>query len=166
MEAPWDLVISDLSMPGRNGLEALRQIKEHYPKLPILILSVYPEEQYAIRVLKAGASGYLNKELAPEELINAVHRVLLGRKYITPAIAEKLAGRMNGEDGQLPHEQLSDREFEVLKLLAAGKSLTDIGTMLSISATTVGTYRSRILAKMDFKTNADMTRYAIAHHLL
>jgi DNA-binding NarL/FixJ family response regulator len=166
MEAEWDLVISDLSMPGRNGLDALRQIKEHYPRLPILILSVHPEEHYAIRVLKAGASGYLSKEMAPEELINAVHRVLLGRKYITPTIAEKLTERMSGDDDQLPHEQLSDREFEVLKYLAAGKSLTDIGVMLSISPTTVGTYRSRILAKMNMKTNADLTRYAVAHNLL
>ncbi|MBS1566428.1 MAG: response regulator transcription factor [Bacteroidetes bacterium] len=166
MESEWDLVISDLSMPGRNGLEALHQIKEHFPKLPILILSVHPEEQYAIRVLRAGASGYLNKDMAPEELINAVHRVLLGRKYITPTIAEKLAERMNGGDEQLPHEQLSDREFEVLKLLAAGKSLTDIGSMLSISPTTVGTYRARILAKMNFKTNADLTRYAVLHNLV
>jgi len=166
MEAEWDLVISDLSMPGRNGLDALRQIKEHYPRLPILILSVHPEEHYAIRVLKAGASGYLSKEMAPEELINAVHRVLMGRKYITPTIAERLTERMSGDDEQLPHEQLSDREFEVLKHLAAGKSLTDIGIMLSISPTTVGTYRSRILAKMNMKTNADLTRYAVTNNLL
>jgi len=135
-------------------------------KVPILILSIHPEEQYALRVLKAGASGYLSKEMAPEELINAVHRVLLGRKYITPTIAEKLTERMSGDDEQLPHEHLSDREFEVLKLLAAGKSLTDIGVMLSISPTTVGTYRSRILAKMNMKTNADLTRYAVTNNLL
>jgi len=166
MESPWDLVISDLSMPGRSGLEAVRQIKELNPKLPILILSIHPEEHYAIRVLKAGASGYLSKDMAPEELVNAVHRVLLGRKYITPSIAEKLADQMSEEGGQLPHEQLSDREFEVLKFLAAGKSLTEIATVLSISATTVGTYRARLMAKMNLKTNADLTRYAMTNNLL
>ena len=166
MESSWNLVISDLSMPGRSGLEALRQIKELQPKLPFLILSVHPEEHYAIRVLKAGASGYLSKNMAPEELVNAVHRVLLGRKYITPSIAEKLADQMSEEGGQQPHEQLSDREFEVLKFLASGKSLTEIATVLSISATTVGTYRARLMAKMNLKTNADLTRYAITNNLL
>ncbi|HEY4150903.1 MAG TPA: response regulator transcription factor [Chitinophagaceae bacterium] len=166
MQSEWDLVISDLSMPGRSGLDALQQIKELYPKLPILILSVHPEEHYAIRVLKAGASGYLNKNMAPEELVNAVHRVLLGRKYITPSIAEKLAEQINGETGQLPHELLSDREFEVLKLVASGKSLTEIADILSISATTVSTYRARIMTKMNLKTNADLTRYAMTNNLL
>ncbi len=166
MESEWDLVISDLSMPGRSGLEALRQIKEHLPRLPILILSVHPEEHYAIRVLKAGASGYLSKNMAPEELINAVHRVLLGRKYITPSVAEKLAEQINTDVEQLPHAQLSDREFEVLKLVASGKSLTEIADELSISATTVSTYRARIMTKMNMKTNADLTRYAIANNLL
>jgi len=166
MGSEWDLVISDLSMPGRSGLDAVQQIKEHFPRLPILILSVHPEEHYAIRVLKAGASGYLNKNMAPEELVNAVHRVLLGRKYITPSIAEKLAEQINEDNDQLPHEQLSDREFEVLKFLAAGKSLTEISAELSISATTVSTYRARVMAKMNMKTNADLTRYAISHNLL
>ncbi len=166
MQSEWDLVISDLSMPGRSGLDALQQIKELNPKLPILILSVHPEEHYAIRVLKAGASGYLNKNMAPEELVNAVHRVLLGRKYITPSIAEKLAEQINGETGQMPHEQLSDREFEVLKLVASGRSLTEIADTLSISATTVSTYRARIMTKMNLKTNADLTRYAMTNNLL
>ena len=166
MKSEWDLVISDLSMPGLSGLEALSQIKEHYPKLPILILSMYPEEHYAVRVLKAGASGYLNKNMAPEELIAAAHRVLMGRKYITPSIAEKLTEKMNEDSGRLPHEALSDREFEVLKLLAAGDSLTEIGARLSITPTTVSTYRGRILSKMDLKTNADLTRYCISHQLI
>lgn len=126
----WDVVISDLSMPGRTGLEALQQIKLHSPKLPVLILSVYPEDQYAIRVLKAGASGYLNKDLAPEELVNAINKVLSGRKYITPSVAEKLASNINYNSVSLPHELLSDREFEVLKLIAAGKAVTDIGASL------------------------------------
>jgi two-component system invasion response regulator UvrY len=166
MKSEWDLIISDLSMPGRTGLEALGQVKEVFPKLPILILSVHPEEHYAIRALKAGASGYLSKDMAPEELIAATHRVLMGRKYITPSIAEKLTDEMNGDHLKLPHESLSDREFEVLKLLAAGKSLIEIGNIFSISATTVSTYRGRILVKMKLRTNADLTKYAIGHKLI
>lgn len=162
----WDVVISDLSMPGRTGLEALQQIKIHSPKLPVLILSMHSEDQYAIRVLKAGAAGYLNKDMAPEELINAINKVLSGRKYITASIAEKLASNVNSNSDNLPHETLSDREFEVLKMIAAGKAVTDIGALLFLSVTTISTYRSRILAKMKLKTNADLTQYAIEHKLL
>lgn len=166
MKEDWDIVITDLSMPGRSGLEALQQIRQYYPKLPVLILSVYPEEQYAIRVLKAGASGYLNKDLAPDELVKAVHRVLSGKKYITPSIAEKLASGFDYHSKKLLHEHLSDREFEVLKMLAAGKSVSDIGAMLHLSVTTISTYRARILAKMNMRTNADLTQYAIEHKLI
>jgi two-component system invasion response regulator UvrY len=166
MKAEWDMVISDLSMPGRSGLDALLQIKEYYPKLPVLILSVYPEDQYAIRVLKAGASGYLTKDSAPEELIKAMKQVLLGKKYITPAVAEKLIGVLDQDSKKQLHEQLSDREFEVLKLIAAGKSVSDIGALLSLSVTTVSTYRARILGKMNMKTNADLIMYAIEYKLL
>ncbi len=165
MQSEWDLIISDLSMPGMKGLEAISQIKDLYPKLPILVLSIHPEEHYALRSLKAGASGYLSKNMAPEELIVATRRVLMGRKYITPAVAERLNDQMIGDYPQMPHEALSDREFEVLKLLAAGKSLTEIGKLFSISPVTVSTYRRRILEKMQFKTNADLTKYAIAHNL-
>jgi len=166
IKADWDLVISDLSMPGKSGLEVLQHIKEFNPKLPVLILSIYPEEQYALRVLKAGASGYLNKAMAPEELIVAVHRVLSGKKYITPSIAEQLAENFDHFNNKLPHEYLSDREFEVMKLLAAGNSLTDISSRLSISSSTVSTYRARILEKMKLKSNADLTSYVINNHLL
>lgn len=160
----WDIVISDLSMPGRTALDVLPEIKQHNPKLPVLILSIYPEEQYAIRALKAGASGYLNKDLAPDELINAVRRVLSGRKYITSSVAEKLAD-FNSK-GKTAHEQLSDREFEVLKLLAAGKSVSEISVMFHLGATTISTYRARILKKLQLKTNADIIQYAITHQLI
>jgi two-component system, NarL family, invasion response regulator UvrY len=162
----WDVVITDISMPGRSGMEALQQIKLHNPKLPVLVLSVHAEEHYAIRVLKAGASGYLNKESAPEELIKAVNRVLLGKKYITSSIAEQLASGLDKDSDKPPHEMLSDREFEVLKFLAAGKSVSEIAEQLNLSVTTVSTYRARILLKMGFKTNADLTLYAIENKLL
>jgi two-component system invasion response regulator UvrY len=163
LKEEWDIVISDLSMPGRSGLEALAEIRQHAQKLPVLILSIYPEEQYAIRALKAGAAGYLNKDMAPDELINAVRRVLSGRKYITASIAEKLA---DFKDVHKPlHEQLSDREFEVLKLLSSGKSVSEIGTIFNLSVTTISTYRARILKKMNMRTNVDIIQYAIAHQL-
>jgi len=166
MKSEWDVVISDLSMPGRSGLESLQQIKQHYPRLPVLILSVHSEEHYAIRVLKAGASGYLSKDTASDELVKAVNRVLLGKKYITASIAEKLASTLDQDNDKPSHEHLSDREFEVLKLIASGKSVSDIAAMLSLSVTTVSTYRARILTKMNMKTNADLTLYAIENKLL
>lgn len=160
----WDIVISDLSMPGRTALDVLPEIRQQAPNLPVLILSIYPEEQYAIRVLKAGAAGYLNKDLAPDELIKAVRRVLSGRKYITPSVAEKLADF--GDQQRPAHELLSDREFEVMKLLAAGKAVSEIGALFHLSATTISTYRTRILKKMHMKTNADLIQYAITHRLI
>jgi two-component system invasion response regulator UvrY len=166
MQGEWSVVISDLSMPGRNGLEALQQIKQINPKLPVLILSIHPEEQYALRVLKAGASGYLSKDMAPDELVNAVHRVMLGKKYITASIAEKLASQLDQDSIKSLHETLSDREFSVLKMLATGKSVSEIAETLFLSVTTVSTYRSRILAKMNLKSNADLTLYSIEHKLI
>lgn len=166
IKSEWDVVISDLTMPGRSGLEALQQIKEYYPKLPVLILSMHAEEHYAIRVLKAGASGYLNKDSASDELVNAVNRVLSGRKYITPSIAEKLAATLDHDNDRPSHEQLSDREFEVLKSLAAGKSVSEIAHSLSLSVTTVSTYRARILVKMNMKANAELTLYAVENKLI
>lgn len=166
MQAEWDVIISDLSMPGRSGLEALQQIKQLQPKLPVLILSIHPEEQYAIRVLKAGASGYLSKDTAPDELVTAVQRVLLGKKYITDTIAEKLASVLDHDSNKAAHEFLSDREFSVLKMLAAGKSVSEIAETLFLSVTTVSTYRSRIMTKMNMKSNADLTLYAVEHKLL
>ncbi len=166
IQSEWDVIISDLSMPGRSGLEALQQIKQINARIPVLILSVHPEEQYALRVLKAGASGYLNKDMAPEELVNAVQRVMLGKKYITASIAEKLASVFDQDSDKAPHECLSDREFSVLKLLAAGKSVSEIAESLFLSVTTVSTYRARIMTKMSMKNNADLTLYAVENKLL
>ncbi len=166
IHSTWDLVISDLSMPGRSGLEALQQIKQIQPKLPVLILSIHPEEQYAIRVLRAGASGYLSKDMAPDELVIAVQKVLMGKKYITDTIAEKLASVLDQDSTRAPHEILSDREFSVLKLLASGKSVSEIADSMFLSVTTVSTYRTRIMGKMNMKNNADLTLYAIENKLL
>ena len=162
----WDIVISDLSMPGRSGLDALRQLKELFPKLPVLIMSIHPEDQYAIRVLKAGASGYLSKDSAPDELVKAVRKVLEGKRYISASTAEKLASSVIKDQDKLPHEYLSDREFDVLKLIAAGKSVSDIARLLSLSVTTISTYRSRIMVKMNSKTNAELTMYALDNQLI
>lgn len=162
----WSVVISDLSMPGKSGLEIIPQIKQSFPKLPILILSIHSEEQYALRVLRAGASGYLCKDTAPDELINAIQRVLTGKKYITPSVAEKLAETIQQDTEKPAFEYLSDREFDVFKQLAAGKSVSEIADLLSLSVTTVSTYRSRIMAKMMAKTNADLTLYAVEHKLI
>jgi two-component system invasion response regulator UvrY len=162
----YDVVITDLSMPGRSGLDALQQIKSYNARLPVLVLSVYPEDQYAIRVLKAGASGYLNKDMAPEELVTAINKVLSGKKYITSAVAERLAFAVDSHSDKQPHEQLSDREFEVFKMLAVGKSISEIGHILHLGVTTVSTYRSRVLAKMNVKTNAELTQYAMELKLI
>ncbi len=164
MKHKWDLVISDLEMPGMSGLEVLEKIKQIEPSLPVLILSIYPEELYAIRVLKAGAAGYMNKNAAPYELINALQRILLGKKYITPEIAEKLLRHIDSD--KKPHELLSNKEFEIFKLLALGKSLTQIAEMLSLALTTISTHRRRIMGKLNVSNNADLTRYAIAHNII
>lgn len=166
MHAQWDVVISDLSMPGRSGLDALQQIKLSYPDLPVLILSIHPEEQYALRALKSGASGYLSKDAAPDELVKAVKKVMLGKKYISQAIAEKLANSFSSESLLSPHENLSDREFDVMKLLANGQSVSEIAERLSLSVTTVSTYRARVMVKMHLKSNSDLTRYAIEYKLI
>jgi DNA-binding NarL/FixJ family response regulator len=160
----FDLVISDLDMPGMNGLDALVQLKLIKPNLPVLILSIFTEDLYAVRVLKAGASGYMNKNAAPFELINAVRRIALGKKYITPEIAEKLF--INVDGGAKPHELLTNREFEVFKQLAEGKTLTQIAKSLSCALTTVSTHRGRIIEKLGLTTNAELTRYAIAHNII
>jgi len=162
----WDIVICDMNMPGRSGLDALTQIKQVTPQLPVLIMSMYPEDQYALRVLKAGASGYLGKENIHDDVIRAVQTVQLGKKFITPTIAEKLANALGENNSLQPHETLSDREFDVFKLLASGKAVSDIAQQLSLSATTVSTYRSRIMEKMNMRTNAELTRYAIEKKLI
>ena len=166
MQAKWDVVVSDLSMPGRSGLDALQQIKLSFPDLPVLILSIHPEEQYALRALKSGASGYLTKDAAPDELVKAVQKILLGKKYISQSIAEKLANTFSADAGINPHESLSDREFDVMKQLANGKSVSEIADMLSLSVTTISTYRARLMTKMNLKSNSDLTRYAIENKLI
>ena len=162
----WDLVISDISMPGRSGVEALHQVKQINHKLPVLIMSMHPEDQYALRVLRAGASGYLSKETIHDDLIKAIQAIMIGRKYITASIAEKLAGALDQVAGKELHESLSDREFDVLKMLAQGRSVSEIAEQFALSPTTVSTYRARILDKMSMKTNADLTRYALEKNLI
>lgn len=166
VEGGWDIVITDMNMPGRSGLDALHQIKQIDPALPVLIMSMFPEDQYALRVIKAGASGYLGKETIHDNLVNAIETVRKGKRFITPSIAEKLADAIDTAKKSEPHELLSDREFDVFKLLANGKSVTDIAVQLSLSATTVSTYRSRILEKMQMKSNAELARYAVENKLI
>jgi two-component system, NarL family, invasion response regulator UvrY len=162
----WDIVLLDISMPGRNGLDVLKLIKDEHPKLPVLMLSIYPEDQYAVRVLKAGASGYLTKESAPSQLVAAIRKVAQGGNYISQALAEKLvAGLQTNTDKNL-HESLSDREFEILRLIASGKTLSQIAEQLLLSIKTVSTYRSRILEKMQMQNNAELTNYAIKNGLV
>lgn len=162
----WDLVICDMNMPGRSGLDALHQIKQSSPKLPVLIMSMYSEDQYALRVLKAGASGYLGKETIHDDIVKAIETVRLGKRFITPGIAEKLADAFDEDATKQPHEILSDREFDVFKLLASGKAVTEIAEQLSLSATTISTYRSRIMDKMNMHSNAELTRYALEKNLI
>jgi len=166
LETECDIIISDISMPGRNGIEALSQIKQINPKLPILIMSIHSEDHYAIRALKAGAAGYLSKDLAPEELIIAVKRVLSGKKYITPQVAEKLASIIDRDESKPLHSFLSDREFSVFKFLASGKSISEIADSMFLSANTISTYRSRILLKMNMKNNTELTVYCIEQKLI
>jgi len=161
-----DLILLDISMPGRNGLETLKQIRADGIQTPILILSVQPEDQYAIRVLKAGASGYLNKDSAPEELINAVNLILKGRKYISLNIVDKLAQSLSHPQDKHLYETLSDRELQVLKFIASGKTVSEIGKEISLTVNTISTYRARILDKLNLKNNAELTRYAFDNSLV
>lgn len=162
----WDIVICDLSMPGRSGLEVVREIRLQFPKLPVLVVSVHEEENYAVRSMKAGASGFLNKTAPPDELVAAIRRVLSGRKYITPTIAEQMARYMLDNSCQPPHELLSDREFDVSRLIASGKQVSEIAVELSLSINTISTYRNRILDKMNLRTSAELTRYMIENKLV
>jgi DNA-binding NarL/FixJ family response regulator len=162
----FDLVILDISLPGRNGLEILKQIKSQKPKLPVLILSMYPEEQYAVRVLRAGASGYLTKESDKNELVEAIRRIADGKKYITPSLAEKLASELEPSNDKALHERLSDREYHILCLIAKGKSSNEIAEELALSVKTVSTHRARVLEKMGMKSNAELTYYAVQSKLV
>lgn len=161
-----DLVLLDISMPGRNGLDALKQIKSDGSKAKILILSVQPEDQYALRVLKAGASGFLNKDSAPEELLNAVRIVMNGKKYISETIAEKLAHALSSPFDKPLYENLSDRELQVVQLIASGKTVSEIARELSLTVNTISTYRARILEKLQLNNNAEVTRYALDNNLV
>lgn len=165
-DSAFDILVLDISLPDRNGLELVREIKSVRPKLPILMLSVHPEDQYAVRALKAGVSGYLNKESAPEQLVQAIERIVAGGRYISPTLAETLAETIGSGGEGAPHESLSDREFTVLLRIGAGKSVSEIADELGLSVKTVSTYRARILEKMNLNSNADLIRYAIDYKLV
>lgn len=163
---PWDIAILDLNMPGKSGLEILKDLKALRPKIPVLVLSMYPEDQFALRVIKSGASGYLTKDSAPEELVNAVEKILDGRKYITESIAEMLTVEVKRPDVDYPHQLLSDREYEVFLMIASGKTVSQIAAELSLSTKTISTHRAHILRKTKLKNNAEITLYAIKHKLV
>ncbi len=162
----FDVVILDISMPGKDGLDTLKEIKAINPSLPVLIFTIYPEEQYAVRVLKAGAAGYINKESEPEILIEAIRKVSQGRKYISSYLAELLASSLDSKSSEALHDQLSDREYQVMCMIASGKTPTDIAKELSLSINTISTYRMRILEKMGLKNNAEITHYALKNRLV
>ena len=161
----YDLILLDISMPGQNGLQTLKEIKKHDKDLPVLMLSMHAEQQYAMRAIKAGASGYMTKDTASNQLVKAIRKINDGRKYISPEVADLLATDLYHEYDKEPHEYLSDREFEVLKMIAKGNSIKIIAKNLSISPKTVSTYRSRILEKLDLETNSDIIHYAIDYKL-
>jgi len=162
----YDLVLLDISLPGRDGLDVLKQLKCTNPKIPILILSMYPEEHYAVRSLRAGASGYLTKQSTSDELIGAIRKVANGRRYITPSLAEKLAFDLGVDVRKLPHEKLSDREYQVMCMFGSGKTVKEIAETLSLSIRTISTHRAHILKKMEMKNNAQLTYYAIKNALV
>ena len=162
----WDVVVLDITMPGRSGLDILKDIKSERPELPVLMLSMHPEDQYALRALRAGAAGYLTKESAPEELVVAIRRILRGKKYITESVADAMVDDIKGAVDKEPHDKLSDREFQVLTMIGSGKSLSDIAEELSLSVKTVSTYRTRLLEKMHLKNNAELVHYAVSRKLV
>lgn len=165
-ESTFDVVVLDLNMPNQSGLDTLKQIKAEQPDLPVLVLSMYGENQYAMRVLKAGASGYLTKESAPDELVTAIRRVASGRKYVSPSVATTLLDLLDGDADQPLHASLSDREFQVMRLLASGKSVTEIAEMLSLSVKTISTYRARVMEKMSMNSNAELALYALKNEII
>lgn len=161
-----DVLLLDISMPDRNGIEVLKQLKKEFPSLPVLMLSMYREDQYAIRALKAGAAGYMTKQSAPAELVNAIRQVAAGRKYISASLAQELANQVGGDREKPPHETLSDREYQTLTMIASGKTVTDIAEELALSVKTISMYRSRLLQKMKLRHNAELTHYAIRNQLV
>ncbi|MBP2680479.1 MAG: response regulator receiver, LuxR family [Candidatus Krumholzibacteriota bacterium] len=166
-QGEWDVVILDISMPGRSGLDALKEMKRIKPAVPVLVLSIHPEEQYATRVLRAGASGYMTKQTAPEELLTAIDKVTAGGKYVSALLAERLASDLETEAGEFPpHKRLSDREYEVLLLIASGHTITEIADKLTLSVKTISTYRARILEKTGLTSNAALVQYAMTYGLV
>lgn len=162
----WDLVLLDITLPGRSGIDVLKDLRSEERNVPILILSMHPETQYGKRVLKAGASGYMNKDSAPDELITAIRKVLSGGRYVSPVLAEKLALDLAPGAEELPHERLSDREVEVLRMITSGKSVSQIADALHLGVTTISTYRARILEKMEMATTSELMHYGLINHLL
>jgi DNA-binding NarL/FixJ family response regulator len=160
------MLVLDINMPGRSGMDVLRDVKHTYPRLPVVILSCQPEDQYAVRCLRAGAAAYINKESASEELAIAAKKILGGGRYVSASLAEKLAANLDDSSGKPLHELLSDREYEVMRMIASGTPLTDIGEKLHVSVKTISSYRARIMEKMQMKSNAELTRYAITHKLI
>ncbi len=163
--AEWDIVLLDISMPEKNGIDTLKQIMERNKEAQVLVLSMYPEDQYAVRMMKAGASGYLTKETAPEQLVKAIRTVVAGKKYISPTLAELLLLECGADSGKPPHEILSDREYQVLRLIGSGKKVSEIAAMLSLSVKTISTYRAHILDKMNLKNNAELIYYVMNNGL-
>jgi DNA-binding NarL/FixJ family response regulator len=163
---PWDLVLLDINMPGRSGIEVLQELRQLYPKLPVVVLTAFPEKDYALRAFKLGAAGYISKESASSELIAAARKALDGRRYITPSLAETLAATVAGESSAVPHDMLSNRELQVLRMVALGKPLKEIAAELSLSEKTIGTYRLRISRKLGLGTNVELARYATRHKLV
>ena len=161
-----DLVVMDLKMPGLDGLDLVKQLRHEFPAMPILVMSMHPEDQFAVRVLRAGATGYLTKNSAPPDLVRAVRKVAEGRRYVSPQMAETLLDAMDSDPEEAPHEALSDREYQVLRLLASGKLINEISEELALSPKTVSTYRLRLLQKMNMKSNAEITRYALENDLI
>jgi two-component system invasion response regulator UvrY len=164
-EHEWDVLVTDMSMPGRNGLELIKLVKAARPKLPVLVLSMYGEEQFAVRAIRAGASGYLNKESASDQLVNAIRKIAGGGVYVSAAVSEALLRNVRDGERRLPHEQLSDRELQVLQLIVGGRSVNDIAARLNLSPKTVSTHKTRLLEKMNMSNQAELIRYAIAHGL-
>ena len=165
-ENDCDVALVDIAMPGMNGIDLLKRLRKEKPKLPVLILSSYPEDQYAVRLIKDGAAGYLSKECEPEEIVSALHHVLGGKRYISPAVAEMLANELSIADGKLSHEALSSREYQIFLLLASAKTVAEIAGILKLSVKTISTYRSRILEKMHLQNNAELMRYAVDKKLM
>lgn len=162
----WDVAVLDVTMPGRSGLEVLKEIKRLRPKMPVLILSMHPEDQFAVRMLKTGAAGYLTKESAGEELVGAIEKVVGGGRYISSSLAERMASYLDVDVQKAPHERLSNREFLILRMIASGKAVSQIAKELSLSVKTISTYRARLLDKMDMKNNAELTHYAVQKSLV